>query len=152
MGVVAFWIALAAVLIAGSWFKSRTEAQKHETVRRIVEKTGQVDEEKLRDLIVGPKHSFDLAAWQAWRRADAAANAGAGYTVLRVFGTVAMFVGVGMAVCFGILWGADVGLREQAFIGLAIAPVVAAVGAGLFFASRFADPPPRLGKDGGPGA
>ena len=149
MGVVAFWLALAAVLIAGGWFKSRTEAQKHETIRRIVEKTGQVDEEKLRELIIGPKHSFDLAAWSKARRE---AHAGDGYTVLRVFGTIVMFVAVGMAVCCGILWVADVGLREQALIGLAIAPIVGALGAGMYLASRFAEPPPRLGQDGGPGA
>ena len=38
MGVVAFWIALAAVLIAGGWAKTRTEAQKHETLRKLIEK------------------------------------------------------------------------------------------------------------------
>ncbi len=42
MGAAAFWISLAAFLIAGMYFRSRNEAAKHETLRRIVEKTGHV--------------------------------------------------------------------------------------------------------------
>ena len=36
VGVAAFWIALAAVIISDHWFKSRREAMKYETIRQIV--------------------------------------------------------------------------------------------------------------------
>ena len=62
MGVVAFWIAVAAVLIAGGWFKSRGEAQKQQTLRTIIEKTGTVDEALLRQLFPTPP-MFDPSAW-----------------------------------------------------------------------------------------
>ena len=52
--VVAFWIALAAVLIAGGWVKSRNEAEKHETLRRLIEKEGAVDEAQMRALLYPP--------------------------------------------------------------------------------------------------
>ena len=151
MGAAAFWIALAAVLIAGGWFRTRREAQRHETLRRIVEKTGQVDEERLRELI-GPKPPFDWAAWHAWRRADAAANAGVGYIVLRVFGTILMFVAVGVAVFSWIYLATGAGLEQTGYRVLAASSVVGILGIGLFFASRFAEPPPRLKKDGSSGA
>ena len=50
MEVVAFWIALAAVLIAGGWVKSRNEAEKHATLRTIIDKSGTVDEAQIRAL------------------------------------------------------------------------------------------------------
>ena len=49
-GAGAFWIFLAVAVAVGAWEKSRKNAEKHETLRRIVEKTGTVDEAKLKEL------------------------------------------------------------------------------------------------------
>jgi len=120
---VAFWIAVAGVLIAGGWFKSRNDAQKHATLRTIIEKTGTVDEAQLRGLFEpgyvkqtpGDIHAF-----------------------LRVLGTIVMFTSVGLLLFFTIYRQA---VSEQGgTVGLAAALIVAAVGAGFFFASRFVDP------------
>src|SRR5690348_7536483 len=88
MEVAAFWIGLAAVLIAGGWYKSRTEAQKHQTFRTIVEKTGTVDEAQLKLLF--PAQGRYAGQWVP----------GAGYRALRVGGAILMIVGAG-----GILLG-----------------------------------------------
>jgi hypothetical protein len=44
IGAAAFWVALAAVLISGGYFQFRRERLRQETLLRIVEKTGQLDE------------------------------------------------------------------------------------------------------------
>ena len=139
MGVVAFWIAVAAVLIAGGWFKSRSEAQKQETLRKVIEKTGAVDEALLRQLFPTPA-VFDPSAWS--RKAQ-----GSAYRTLRVVGTIAMCVAVGLIVFFGPLWLR--GIEEDAMVGVAIGVVTLAFGLGFFLASRYVDPR-RFMADGRP--
>jgi len=138
MGVVAFWIALAAVLIAGGWFKSRGEAQKQETLRKIIERTGTVDEALLRQLYPTPL-VFDPSAWARKAR-------GSGYRALRVSGTIAMCVAIGLIVFFGPLWLR--GIEEDAMVGVAIGVITFASGLGFFLASRFAERPPPERQDG----
>jgi hypothetical protein len=138
MGVVAFWIAVAAVLIAGGWFKSRSEAQKQETLRKIIEKTGTVDEGLLRELFPRPP-AFDPSAWGRM------APRGVNYRALRVLGTIAMCVAVGLILFFTPLW--QVGGKEDAMVGVAIGVVTFASGVGFFLASRFAEPPARVEAD-----
>jgi hypothetical protein len=48
MDVAAMWVSIAAVVIMIGWFRSKNEAQKHQTFRTIVEKTGAVDEAQLK--------------------------------------------------------------------------------------------------------
>lgn len=138
MGAVAFWIAVAAVLIAGGWFKSRSEAQKQETLRKIIEKTGTVDEALLRQLFPTPP-VFDPGAWA--RKAP-----GDGYRVLRVIGTIAMCVAAGLILFFSPLWLR--GMEEDAIVGVAIGVVAFAAGAGFFLASRHTQPPPPPPQNG----
>jgi len=124
MGVVAFWVAVAAVLIAGGWFKTRSEAQKHATLRTIIEKTGTVDEEQLRSLLVSPSRPparpGDLCAF------------------LRVVGTIAMCTAVGLIAFFTPLWLK--GIENDAEVGVAFGAVLGAAGVGFFLAARFVDP------------
>jgi len=132
MGVVAFWVAVAAVLIAGGWFKSRGEAQKQETLRKIIERTGTVDEALLRQLFpVAP--AFDPSAWRHKSPGDT-------YRGLCVAGTIAMCTAAGLILFFTPLWLR--GIEEDAMVGVAIGVVAFAAGAGLFLASRFAERPP----------
>jgi hypothetical protein len=125
IGAAAFWISTAAVMIAVGWFASRSEAEKHETLRRLIEKTGTVDEEKWKEL-------FNPQSLPGHLRSP-----GEGYRMLRVTGTIVMFGAVGLAVFFLLI---DM---PSTVSGMAIAAGVALFGAGLFFSSRFATPPAR---------
>jgi hypothetical protein len=142
MGVVAFWIAVAAVLIAAGWFKSRGEAQKQETLRKIIEKTGTVEEGLLRQLFPTPA-VFDPSVWN--RNAQ-----GAGYRVLRVVGTIVMCVAAGLILFYTPLWFRGSG-GEDTMVGVAIGVIGFAAGVGFFLASHFAERPPER-PDGRPGA
>ncbi len=133
MEVTAFWIALAAVIISGQWFKARREAMKQETIRHVVEKTGRLDEAQLKELFPTP-----APLPPHWFRAP---EPGAGYRTMRVFGTLALFVAVGLAICFSILSGTPGWGRLDSAIGFGLASVVALLGAGLFVASRFLQKP-----------
>ena len=135
MEVAAFWIALAAVLVASGWYKSRTEAQKHETFRMIVEKTGTVDEAKLKLLIAPP--SPVQGTWGA---------PGDGYRALRVSGAILMFVGAGGLffggiLLSGLLFGPAAAEGEGPGIFMALGFGALVLGAALFYSSRFAEKP-----------
>ena len=168
VGAAAFWIALAAVLVAGGWWKSRSEAQKHETIRRIIEKTGQVDESKLKELFEPPLPDWvrgrieiikEIAKTQPMSDAkirellqpppapwtDGTMGRGDSYRALRGIGAVIMFIAVGILIAATIAYFAGVSAEAPAaplFVGGAVASVVAALGAGLFYASRFCEKPP----------
>ena len=135
IGALGFWIFIAAIVVAGIWQSVRQKAEKHETLRRIVEKTGTIDEAKLHELF----------------KEDASDESKPGYAYrgLRIFGTIVMFLGAGIAAAtllaagFGKLFGAT-----QMFVnvtgwiaGISISAGIAMLGVGLFFSSRFATPP-----------
>jgi hypothetical protein len=110
---------------------------KHETLRLIIEKTGQVDEAQLRELLnptIPP-----LPANHPWMR-----PAPPGDRMLRVFGTIVMFGAVGFALFSLIIAVADPPVDFDGIVGLGIAVLIGMVGAGLFFSSRFVTPPPEV--------
>jgi hypothetical protein len=123
MELVAFWIAVAGVLIAGGWFKTRSEAQKYATLRTIIEKTGNVDEEQLRSLLGSPTRP---------------SRPGDLFAFLRIVGTIAMCVAVGLIAFFTPLWLK--GIENDAEVGVAFGAVLGAAGVGFFLASRYVDP------------
>jgi hypothetical protein len=133
-GALGFWIFVAAIVVAGSWSSSRREAEKHETLRRIVEKTGTIDEAKLKEL-------FSTAD-------DRESKPGGGYRALRVSGTILMFLGIVPAILgtgAGLLGGrAGVPPAPTEFVlgMLSISACMVVLGLGVFFSSRFAEPPP----------
>jgi hypothetical protein len=140
MEVAAFWIGLAAVIVAFRWFRSRMEAQKHQTFRTIVEKTGTVDEAQLR-LLIAPK------PWESGR--------GDSYRFLRGLGAILIFVGGGGLLFGGILLLGVIFAPSPAgndgpgiFMSLGFAALV--LGAGVFYSSRFAEKP--AGENERPGA
>jgi hypothetical protein len=130
VGSAAFWIMFAAIVLGGHWFRLRSEALKHETLRLLIEKTGKIDEAQLKAL-VQPKTP-------GWLREP---PSGAGYRTLRVLGTLVMSVALGLTVFFSILWQTGPERHDSAMMGFASAGVIALVGMGLFFASRFLPPP-----------
>src|SRR5262245_2363215 len=140
MEVAAFWVALASVLIMAGWFKSRTEAQKHQTFRTIVEKTGTVDEAQLK-LLLDPPGALAKTMGGESSRGDS-------YRFFRGLGAVLMFVAGGIlffsGVVLGMLFpdgGGDPALRVGPSIGMGAAGFVFLLGCGVFFASRFAEKP-----------
>jgi hypothetical protein len=142
-GAAAFWIALAAVLIAGGWFKMRREAIKQDTLLRLIERTGQLDEAQVKALFPPPPplppHWF--------RPPNPTPD---GRIPLKVFGTIALAVAVGLTVFFTIFANFGAGWQQaEAVSGFAAASLVACIGIGLFVAARFVRPPPKeQGNDG----
>jgi hypothetical protein len=129
-GAGAFWLFLGAAAIAGSWEKNRRNAEKHETLRRIIEKTGSVDEARLKEVF-----SSSGPDWLNARPGD-------GFRGLRVGGIVVMGLGAAVAFAFMALGLSGVVAGKAMTIGLSIAGAVAIFGLGLFYSSRFAEPPP----------
>jgi hypothetical protein len=139
MGAAAFWIGLAAFLIAAMYFRSRSETTKHETLRQIVEKTGQVDERQLKALFEPPPNAFTRVP-----------PPGGGYRALRIFGLLLLFIAAGLLIFFTILGWSTAQSWKVAAVGYGAASLVALVGAGLSFTARFL-PRPLNNADPGPG-
>jgi hypothetical protein len=122
-----FWIFVGSIIVASIWSSVRQKADKHETLRRIVEKTGTIDE----------------AMWKELFK-DAPAEGPepfGGYRALRISGTIIMFVGAAIGIFFlvpTLLFGRP---HEWGFEGLGISAGIATLGFGVFFSSRFAESP-----------
>jgi hypothetical protein len=134
LGGLGLWIFLAALVVASYWRDTRLKAEKHETLRLIVEKTGAVDEAKLKELFRAPPYVEQ--------------KPGSGYRLLRILGTIVMFTGAGVFGFFSLFAGLVVLLGHplpdvENIVPLFVLGIgIAFLGYGLFFASRFAEPPP----------
>jgi len=127
-GAFGFWLFIAALVVAGYWKEMRQEAEKHETLRRMMDKTGAVDEAKLKEL-------FNSAV-------DQNSKPGGGYRALRITGTIIMFIGGAIAIfCLAVATLFD-GDRSHALAASVVAVGISVVGAGVFVSSRFAELPP----------
>jgi hypothetical protein len=132
-----FWIFIAAIVVAGIWKETREKAEKHETLRRIVEKTGTLDEAKLKELFSEP--------------ASKESKPGSGYRAARVAGTIVLFAGGAMATFILIalalakVFGATRLLDDITGLTamLGISAGIAMLGVGIFLSSRFCEPPER---------
>jgi hypothetical protein len=139
-GGAGFWIFIAALAVGGMWSDARKKAEKHETLRRIVEKTGTIDEARLKELFT---------------EESSEATPGYSYRGLRIAGTIVLFLGAGIATFFLIAAGLGKVFDTMAMfpnvtglvVGLAVSAGVAVVGMGLFFSSRFATPPSGAGNE-----
>ena len=142
-GAFAFWIAVAAIIVAAHWRKKHTEAARYETMRLIIEKNPNLDMSQLAEML-DPPHP-KLPEGHPWlRRPDPAA----GYKMLRIFGTIILFVAAGLGIA-GLWRGMVLGIQDESVVGIVTAiPIVALVGAGLIFCSRFvAKPADVINKD-----
>lgn len=132
IGPAAFWIAIAAIVISWGYFRSRSEAAKHETLRHIVEKTGQVEESQFRAL-------FPPSPESLWT--PRSAPPGTGYRAMRVIGTVIVYVAIGLAMLFTILWLSGVENSKHVYGGYAAASMVLFVGVGIFMGAKYLPKP-----------
>jgi hypothetical protein len=132
-----FWIFISAIVVAGIWKETREKAEKHETLRRIVEKTGTIDEAKLKEIVGEPPSKES--------------KPGSGYRAARVAGTIVLFAGAAMAtfiliaLALGKVFGATKPFDDVADLTamLGISAGIAMLGLGIFFSSRFCEPPER---------
>jgi hypothetical protein len=132
MEVVAFWIALAAVIIAvavtSNISAQRSSQVKHETIRLMLEKGEKVDDKLLLELLkpAPPPKKRDPS--------------GDIYRFMRVIGTLMLFAGPGVTAIVSL----NGYMRDQphtVVTGLAIGFLIVLVGAGLNYASRYLTQP-----------
>jgi len=136
MGAAAFWIGLALFLIAAMYFRSRSEAAKHETLRQIVEKTGQVNEAQLKSLFEPASSAY-----------HGVPRPGTGYRAMRIVGLLLNFIAAGVFLLFIVIAWTGTQPWNRAAIGCAAAAIVALLGIGLFVGSSFLTPPAGDPKD-----
>lgn len=138
LGAAAFWIALAAVLIANGINGVRREKLRQQTLLKLVEKTGRLDEQTVKTLFPPPPppgpHVFGPPPWQPDGRRGT-----------KVFGTIVLSIAVGLAIFITIL--VEYGPPEMqdptgTVIGYAMTALFTCFGIGLFVAARFVRPPP----------
>ena len=140
IGAAGFWLAVAAMIVAVVWSRSRREQMKHETLRKIVEKTGQVDEEQLKALLQPPTPDWSHHAW------GRVPEPGGGYRALRILGVLTCFFAVGLSVFAGLMLAlaerfADFPEELDLWPVFPIAIGIAIFGCGLFYCSRFLPKP-----------
>jgi len=133
MAVAAFWLALAAVLIANRWRARYIEAERHETIRLIIEKEPHVDLAKIKDLLYPPPRPFALPPnHPLMRKPDPRER----YGLMRVWGTILMIGAVGVgALIVGI--GLAKGLSAAIPFGVGVTVFLFLAGVGLFHSARF---------------
>ena len=127
-GALGFWLFIAALVVAGYWKETREQAEKHETLRRMIEKTGSVDEATLQKLFTSAKEE---------KRAP-----GRQFRGLRIAGTIIVFIAAGLAIFFITIGTIFEHERSHAMAALGVAAGVALLGVGVFVSSRFAEQPP----------
>lgn len=138
MAIAAFWLAVAAFVIVGALNARRGYELKIETIRMMMEKGQKIDDALLRELLTPPK-------WHT----PAARPVGDGYRVMRVFGTLLLFLAPGLALLLGVS-GAYSHQPTLEAAGVAAGALLALLGIGLFVASRFVPRP--LAEGGSPKA
>jgi hypothetical protein len=138
IGAAAFWIFLAAIIIAGIWRKKHNEAMRHETIRFLIEKNQKIDEAQLSQLLNPPPPP--PPEWLTGTPGDS-------YRVLRVFGTIVMFIALGLTIV--LLWrGMILGFHDESVLNIGTAiPIAAVLGIAMFVSARFVTPPANKNKD-----
>ncbi len=108
-----FWLFLAAVVVAGTWFDARKRESQQETLRRMVESGQQIDMDVV-DRLISASGGRD--------RPD---------RDLKIAGIITMFVAPGLAV-FGWFLGRFNDKIFEVMIG--IGSLILIIGIGLYFA------------------
>jgi hypothetical protein len=136
MGAAAFWICMAAIIVAAHWKKKHDEAMRHETLRLVIEKNPNLDQAQIAELLKPkPIHSH-VSPPPPW-----SPKPGDGRKVFRILGSIVMFVALGL--CIAAAWRSSLlGIQDASVVDMGTAiPIVALVGAGLFCCSFFVSKP-----------
>jgi hypothetical protein len=135
LGAAAFWIFLAAVVIAVIWRNKHREVIRHETLRLLIEKNQKIDETQLVQLLKPTPPPLPVWLW------GPKPKPGDVYKGLRILGTILMFAAAGLGIV-GVWRGLLLGMHEPFVLEIATAvPLLALLGLGLFVSSRFCSPP-----------
>jgi hypothetical protein len=129
MAVAAFWLALAAVLIANRWRARHVEAERHATIRLLIEKEPHADLAKIKELLYPPPPAW---AWPPQPKDDPVKLHG----LMRMWGAILMIGSIGLG---GLIMGMGLakGASNVVPFGAGVTLFCLLVGAGLFFAARF---------------
>ena len=145
MATAAFWIAIAAVLVARSWKMKNTEQMKHETVRLLIQKDGAVNADMVKELLnpKAPEWNPQTAAMlgiKKWEPGESRRH-------MRVWGIIFMIAGPGIGCAFAVIgltrvfgFNTEISAGDSAsFIALGISLVIVFVllGIALSYASGF---------------
>lgn len=114
LGVLGFWLFIAAIIVTAIWSDSKRRESQQETLRRVVE-SGQDIELEVIDRLIG-KSDVEKQARD-----------------LKVAGLITTAVGVGM-LFFGVFLGTFDTKAMMAMIG--VAAMLACIGGGLLLAAR----------------
>lgn len=114
IGVLGFWLFIAAVVVAGIWESARKRESQQETLRRIVE-SGQKLDPAVLDRILGESDDKKTAK------------------ELGIAATIVLFAAPGLA-AFALVLGLNDPKARNALLGIAL--LVGFVGAGLYLAAR----------------
>jgi len=117
VAIVIFWGFIAACVFIGAWKRKKLETLRHETARLVIEKNSSIDPAVLAQLLNPRDHNHSPK-------------------MMKVLGTIVIALGVGMwLMCLWFVFA----VGEGEVLGLGgPATLVMAIGAGIFFASRFA--------------
>lgn len=137
LGAAAFWISIAAFFIAMGYFKSRADDRKQQTLLRLLERTGQLDDAQVK-LLFPPPTVHPLPPHHPWLRQT---PPGAHRRAMRIFGTIVLSIAAGLAIFFTIYarFGTPQ-MQLNAVAGYATAALIACFGIGLFVAGLFLPP------------
>jgi hypothetical protein len=114
IGAAAFWLFVAAAVVGGMWRKKHSEAMRHETVRLLIEKGQKIDEAQMKELL-----NPSPAPAPEWL-VGAKKETGDVYRSLRVFGTLSLFVALGLGIM--CLWrGLMLGFHDQSVLAIGTA-------------------------------
>jgi len=145
IAAAAFWIALAAVLIARSWKMKHVEQMKHETIRLLIQKEGTLNPDMVKELL-NPKpaewnpQTAAMLGLKKWEPGESRRH-------MRVWGIIFMiagpgigsvFVTIGLTRVFGFNTEMSAG-DSSALISVGISLVIAflLLGIALTYASGF---------------
>jgi hypothetical protein len=135
MGVAAFWIAVAVIMVAGRWRDKAKAQMRHETVRLLIEKGEPLDGEQIRELLNPTPRP--LPANHPWLRPPPPRPSG--YKMFRIFGALLMIASPGVAALIaGTSYVQDVGPALAPALGVAAFAFL--LGFASFFVSRFLAP------------
>jgi hypothetical protein len=114
IGVLGFWLFIAAVVVAGIWEDARKRESRQETLRRIVE-SGQKIDPAVIDRILGESDDKKTA------------------NDLSIAATIVLFVAPGLA-AFALMLGLNDPETRNTLLGVAL--LVGFVGVGLYLAAK----------------
>ena len=124
-----FFTFLALCVIVSMRKRRAIEAMRHETIRKMMESSQALDSATIR-MVLNPLHQAKPGTW---------------HLIMRVVGTILLFIAGGLECMF--LWFGFVGKFSGILTWIGIPFLVAMIGAGILYASRFIPPPPAESKD-----